>query len=159
MDNNLIPKYKYNGARSLIILHEKYIYEFLKIWMEAKTLNIALPKTEDEDYQSLETLLRHVLRSSGGYIKWICNKLDLPDPRIDETPDLIEIDEKAGEYIEHLLEKWRMPLANVNEKEFYSPAYKSNWGSNYCIDAMLEHAVMHPLRHSFQLQNLISIQK
>ena len=159
MNYDLIPKYKYNGARSLIILHEKYIHEFFNTWVEAKKCNITLPKTEDEDYKTLETLLRHVLRSSGGYIKWICNKLDIPDPGIHETPPLLEIEEKADNYILHLLEKWRIPLTNVSEKEFYSPAYKSNWGSNYCIDSMLEHAVMHPLRHSYQLQNLISSQK
>ena len=27
--------------------------------------------------------------------------------------------------------------------------------SRYCIDAMLEHAVMHPIRHAFQLDELI----
>lgn len=150
------PEYKYNGARSLIILHEKYINEFFKTWKEAKKLNITLPKTNDTDYESLETLLKHVLRSSGGYIIWICEKLNLPNPKITEPSDIKEIEGKAEEYIIYLLDKWRTPLINVKENDFHTPAYKSNWGSNYCIDAMLEHAVMHPIRHSFQLQTLIS---
>ena len=151
-----LAEYKYNGARSLIILHEKYIIEFFNTWKEAKKLSIILPKTEDQDYKSLEALLNHVLRSSRGYITWMCDKLTIPNPKIVEAPNTQIIEEKAEEYIIYLLSKWRTPLANVKENEFHTPAYKSNWGSHYCIDAMLEHAVMHPLRHSFQLQNLIS---
>ena len=55
-----------------------------------------------------------------------------------------------------LLEKWRTPLCNVEPKLFEDKNYKSNWGVEYCIDAMLEHAVMHPIRHEFQLKNLIN---
>jgi uncharacterized damage-inducible protein DinB len=152
-----LPEYKYNGARSLIILHEKYINEFFCTWKEAKKLALILPKTDDSDYKSLESLLKHVLRSSGGYITWICEKLDLPNPKINETPEVQEIEEKAEEYIIYLLNKWRTPLTNVKENEFHTPAYKSNWGSHYCIDAMLEHAVMHPIRHTFQLKGLITL--
>ena len=159
MTTTQLPEYRYNGARSLIILHEKYINEFFETWKEAKRLNIILPKTEDTDYKSLETLLKHVLRSSGGYITWICEKLSLSNPNINETPKIEEIEEKAEEYIIYLLGKWKTPLANVKENDFHTPAYKSNWGSHYCLDAMLEHAVMHPIRHTFQLQTLISSKK
>lgn len=62
---------------------------------------------------------------------------------------------EGPEYIKYLLSKWRTPLINTEEKDFHSPSYKSRWGADYCIEAMLEHAVMHPLRHKFQLDNLI----
>lgn len=151
---NLKP-YKYNGARSLVLLHEKYLKSFLSVWKTAKKLNVVLPKTDDQDYQSLETLLRHIFRAARGYMIWMCNKLDLVDPDIDKTPDADEITLQSETYISHLLEKWRLPLSEVPEERFHSPAYKSRWGVDYCIDAMLEHAVMHPIRHEFQLSNLI----
>jgi hypothetical protein len=34
--------------------------------------------------------------------------------------------------------------------------FPSRWNVHYCIDAMLEHAVMHPIRHTFQLQELLA---
>jgi hypothetical protein len=40
-------------------------------------------------------------------------------------------------------------------EEFSKPVYSSRWGVNYCVDAMLEHAVMHPERHRFQLLELM----
>ena len=35
----------------------------------------------------------------------------------------------------------------------------TRWGSPYSINAMLEHAVMHPIRHRFQLENLLREQR
>ncbi|MBK8944606.1 MAG: hypothetical protein IPM32_04960 [Ignavibacteriae bacterium] len=158
MNNYEIPKYKYNGARSLVLLHEKHLTNFLKTWQDAKKLNVELPKTDDPDYQSLETLLFHVLRSARGYMTWICEKLKLPDPEIDNPPEINSIEKKVEEFLSHLFEKWQLPLIDTEEEKFHSPTFKSRWGVEYCIDAMLEHAVMHPIRHEFQLQYLISEQ-
>jgi uncharacterized damage-inducible protein DinB len=147
--------YKYSGAYSLILLHEKHLKIFLKTWTEAKKKNLKLPKTIDQDYESLETLLRHVLRSARGYMVWMCEKLELPDPEIDKPPSIDNIGRQASGYINHLIEKWKNPLTDVEESRFSDKVYNSNWGVPYCIDAMLEHAVMHPIRHTFQLENLM----
>jgi hypothetical protein len=53
---------------------------------------------------------------------------------------------------------WREPLRAVGGEHFDRPEYASSWGTLYCIDAMLEHAVMHPLRHRFQLEELLAAQ-
>jgi hypothetical protein len=153
-----LPFYKYNGARSLVLLHEVHMQSFLKTWQQAKQINLKLPETEDEDYLSLESLLFHVLRASRGYIVWICNKLNLPDPAIDPPPALDEIQIKAPGYVNYLIEKWSLPLVNVPEDLFGGTSYKSNWGDDFCLESMLEHAVLHPIRHQFQLENLIKKQ-
>ncbi|MDP3682490.1 MAG: hypothetical protein Q8S01_01025 [Ignavibacteria bacterium] len=156
MNTNEIINYKYNGARSLVLLHEKYLTSLLQTWQEAKRLNIKLPQTDDEDYESLETLLRHILRAAGRYMIWMCDKLNLPDPGIEPAPEPDNIERQAEKYLEHLLTKWQTPLAEVEEDKFISSTYTSRWGVEYCIDAMLEHAVMHPIRHEYQLRNLIN---
>jgi uncharacterized damage-inducible protein DinB len=115
-----------------------------------------LPAGDDPNYASLEALLRHVLRAARGYMVWICEMLELPDPQIRSTPQAGEIEAEAESYLEHLLEQWRRPLAEVPEERFYSPEYPSRWKVDYCIDAMLEHAVMHPIRHQFQLMELLA---
>ena len=151
-----LPKYKYNGARSLVLMHEAHMKSFFTTWKKAKEANIKLPETDDEDYQSLETILFHVLRASRGYIVWICDKLNLDNPQIDSPPAKEEIQKKAEDYLSHLFERWRLPLVDVHEDSFLGISYQSNWGDLYCIDALLEHAVMHPIRHEFQLKQLIA---
>ncbi len=155
MSSQLISKYRYTGAGSLVLLHEQHLLSCINKWREAKRLNIRLPKTDDSDYKTLETLLRHILRSSRGYMTWICEKLKLPNPQIEKTPEVELIETELKLYVSHLLEKWRLPLVDIPENRFHSPTYSSRWEVDYCIDAMLEHAVMHPIRHEFQLHNLI----
>ena len=60
-------------------------------------------------------------------------------------------------YLEHVLEKWRTPLLEVGTTDYLTDTLENHvWQTRYCIDAMLEHAVMHPIRHAFQLEELIS---
>jgi hypothetical protein len=149
------PEYRYKGASALVKLHEIHLQSFYETWKNAKRLNIKLPDSDDPYYKSLDTLLYHLLRSARGYMIWMCDKLGLEDPQIKETPPAEIIEEKAVEQLAHLFERWRLPLANVAPELFEDKAYKSNWSVEYCIDAMLEHAVMHPIRHEFQLKNLM----
>ena len=152
---NSLESYEYRGAAALISLHEQYLQRFIETWKKAKIQNINLPSTNDPDYASLDAVLRHVLRAARGYMTWICDKLELPDPEISPTPEVEKIAALADTYLEHLVEKWRRPLQKIPENRFHTPEYLSRWKVKYCIDAMLEHAVMHPLRHEFQLLRLL----
>ena len=155
MATNDLSHYRYRGARALVLMHERYLREFLTTWKQAKAVNVTLPKTEDPDYQSMEHVLHHALRAARGYMTWMCEKLGLPDPQIAPTPPLEHIQTEADQYLEHVLERWREPLAAVSEERF-EETYPSRWKTVYSIDAMLEHAVCHPLRHMFQLQELMA---
>lgn len=148
--------FAYRGARALTILHERELRAFLPVWHKAKASGTPLPPSADEDYQSYETLLRHVLRAAGRYLTWMCRHLDLPDPGIRDAPALDEIERAAGGYLEHVLDRWRPALRDVQESRFENATYTSNWGVPMTIESMLEHAVTHPIRHTFQLQELLA---
>jgi uncharacterized damage-inducible protein DinB len=150
-----MKEYSYGGARALIALHEQHMRSYVETWRKAKKAGVRLPQTTDPAYKSMETLLRHPLNSSRGYITWICQKLELPDPGIDPVPELEHIEQAAEAFLEHVLERWDLPLRDVPEERFFDRTYKSNWDAEYCIEAMLEHAVMHPIRHEFQLISLM----
>jgi uncharacterized damage-inducible protein DinB len=158
MNPNKLREFKYNGARTMVLMHEAHLTSLLETWREAKKQNLALPETPNPDYKSLDTLLKHIFRAARGYMKWMCEKLDLPDPEINPVPEADVIEKEAGAYLAHLLEKWRLPLADVEEDKFENQTYTSRWGVDYCIDAMLEHAVMHPIRHEYQLRQLMGNQ-
>jgi len=152
-----LPDYNYRGARAMVLLHDRYLREFADVWREAKQAGLRLPQVEDPDYQSLDHLLRHVLRAARGYMTWMCEVLSLPDPQIRSTPDTDQIEAELDAYLDHVLEEWRTPLADVPEQRF-EETYNSRWGTLYSIDAMMEHAVMHPIRHTFQLKELMTKQ-
>jgi hypothetical protein len=153
-----LRNYRYRGARALVLLHEQALRGLLPVWQRAKAARVPLPSTKDPDYASLESLLHHALRAARGYMTWLCEKLGLPDPGIDPAPEAPRVEQEAARYIEHLLERWRLPLAEVEETRFEA-VHKARWGGDMSLESMLEHAVAHPLRHRFQLEELLEAQK
>ena len=149
--------YRYGGARALVRLHERHLWEFWATWCEARNAGVQLPETEDPNYASLEVLLHHVLQSARGYLQWICTQLELPDPGIDRAPPPERAPDEAAGYLGHLLGRWRTPLRDVAREAFRKPVQQALTATN--IEAMLEHAVMHPIRHTFQLRNLLAEQQ
>ena len=147
--------YRSRAVRALVLLHEQHIRDFLVVWRRAHAASVVLPTTDDPAYASLETLLRHVLNAARGYMVWMCEVLELPDPKIRIPPEPGVLPGQADSYIEDLLEQWRTPLRDVGDDRLDRPEYLSRWQTLYSIDAMLEHAVMHPIRHAFQLEELM----
>jgi hypothetical protein len=153
MSSNL--QYRSRAVRAMVILHEEHLRRFVRVWRMALAKSVSLPATADPAYASLEALGRHVLSAAGGYMTWMCEVLALPDPGIRPAPDVSAIARDADDYLEHVLEQWRAPLIEVSDDILETPEYPSRWKTRYCIDSMLEHAVMHPIRHVFQLDELL----
>jgi hypothetical protein len=140
----------------MVILHEEHLRRFVQTWRLALVSSVALPSSTDPAYVSLGALGRHVLSAAGGYLVWMCEVLKLPDPEVRPAPDEAAIIRDADRYMEHVLERWRgSPLREVSDEQLETPEFTSQWRTRYCIYSMLEHAVMHPIRHTFQLDELI----
>jgi hypothetical protein len=139
----------------MVLLHEEHLRRFVHTWKAALARSVILPPADHPAYASLGALGRHVLSAAGGYMVWMCEMLALPDPGISPAPNAADIVREADEYLEHVLERWRAPLRDVADDRLETPEYPSRWKTRYCIDAMLEHAVMHPIRHAFQLDELL----
>jgi hypothetical protein len=154
-----IVSYRSRAVRALVLLHEEHLRRFLDTWKRAKAASVVLPVTDDPAYVSLDALLRHVLGAARGYMTWMCEVLTLPDPQIRVLPDAPALSAEADVYMEHVLERWRDPLMDVADDQLETPEYASRWKTLYCVDAMLEHAVMHPIRHAFQLEELMRQQR
>ena len=154
MSSNL--QYRSRAVRAMVLLHEEHLRRFVQTWRLAMATPVSLPPTEDPAYVSLGALGRHVLKAAGGYLVWMCEMLTLPDPGVRSAPDVADIVRDADDYVEHVLDRWRAgPLRDVTNEQLETPEYPSRWQTRYCIDSMLEHAVMHPIRHAFQLDELI----
>lgn len=148
-------EYTYGGAQAMVSLHDAEMRRFMETWRRAKAADLRLPETEDRDYASLEHVLVHVLACAAGYMKWMCEVLELDDPGFPGAPTPETVTAEADGYLDAVIEGWREPLAGVEEARFYRPEHASRWKVLYCVDAMLEHAVMHPIRHRYQLEQLL----
>jgi hypothetical protein len=154
-DETSVDAWTYRGVRALVILHDRELRRFLDTWRIAKAKNVSLAGTLYPADTSLEDILVHVLHWARDYVIWCCEKLELPDPGCDPVPTAGAASEKADAYASHLLTRWQKPFRALPDEVFYEPQYRTRWGSTLPVEALLEHAVVHPMRHRLQLEELI----
>jgi hypothetical protein len=124
---------------------------------EAKRRGLSIPPTEDPDYANLDLLMRHPLRSSRGYLTWLCQVLGRPDPAVPDPPEPQDVEARGAAYIEVLAKAWQEHLGwMTDEVAGANDMHTTRWGQPITIEAMLEHAVVHPMRHRIQIQELLS---
>ena len=147
--------FRSRGARALVILHERELRAFVATWKTAQAARLLLQPDPDPAYASLDHLLCHVLRAARGYLVWSSEVLGLPDPQVEVVPEPGLLASAPEEFLEHVLARWRTGLVAADGEALERTEARSRWGVTYSVDAMLEHAVMHPLRHRFQLEELL----
>jgi uncharacterized damage-inducible protein DinB len=137
-------------------LHEIELNRFHETWERFLASGTPLPETDDPSYQSAEHLGGHVFRAARGYLTWIGECLKRPVAGLDADKDPVSIACKGRSFIDAVLEAWRRELAQLADSELAQGTYKSRWGQDYNIEQMLEHAVVHPMRHRIQLERLMA---
>jgi hypothetical protein len=156
MNSENSTQYQSGAVRALVALHDREMRKFWRTWSKSIDLKVKMPPTDDPSCKTPNDMLNHVLHASRGYVRWICSQLKLNDPQLDRPSKSMNLLTESEEYLESLLAVWSTSLTSITEDQCYIE-FNSRWKTIYCIDAMLEHAVMHPVRHSFQLDKYMRI--
>ena len=137
--------------------------EYEKALEELKTLLIKIPDAEfrkvyntevDMDFQSVQNLVLHIIRS--GYVyanhirKRFGNSYIVPEIEITKTEQGIFELNKMFEYtVETFEDKWLLTY-----DELMNTIIKTSW-TTYDLEAIIEHAIVHILRHRLQIEKMI----
>ena len=149
--------FKSRGVRALVMLQMTEMRRLFVVWKKAKRLGVKLPKSDDPAYKDLDLLMRHPLRACRGYLTWLCEVLERPDPRVPDPPEAKDVAAKGAAYLDLLEKKWEKNMAWMpNEVLDSFVVHTSRWGAPMTVEAMFEHAAVHPMRHRFQLEELIA---
>jgi uncharacterized damage-inducible protein DinB len=116
-------------------------------------------QTRDEDCRSVQTIMSHVLRAGYGYADYIREQLSIastcPQPKLlSQQASLKQLEAVLRYTIETLEGRWEM-----NSEEISGIAIKSRWGAAYDVEGLLEHAIVHILRHRRQIEKFIWLGK
>src|SRR5262245_6629261 len=122
--------------------------------------SFATGNVETED--NVRGILCHVTFSIYSYSCWMRRVRGLLDPE-QEKKDKQDLLERVRSFTrgEEFDEASRWATAHYNEtlagvrKDELEQEYKSNWGETISIELMMEHALVHLLRHRRQLQILL----
>jgi uncharacterized damage-inducible protein DinB len=111
-------------------------------------------QTYDDDCRSVQTVLAHVVHSGYGYATGIWNLKGVDKVRPAKTPRttiqeyIADLDAMFA-YTENILTQFRDDELEQIDDDY---KIKAGWGKYYDIEQMMEHAIVHILRHRRQLE-------
>ncbi len=118
---------------------------------------LADSQTKDADCRSIQAMMNHVVHSGYGYANAIRGKISMPfEPLGDERRQISqkeiggEIDKFLAYTVETLDGLWGMSYAELDE---FVIERKTNFSEN--LEQLLEHAVLHVLRHRRQIEKFL----
>lgn len=161
-----MKKYRDNGAIGAILDEYEKAIEELQALIEnlssTELTTIVDSQTKDHDCQSIQTILSHVVHSGYGYAIYIRKSkgadIDFPDkvllPTTKAYQEAISAMFKANEqlFVDY-------PNLKLEEHD-NSKKMLTNWGQRFDAEQILEHAIVHILRHRRQIERfLIKLQR
>ena len=150
-------EFRSRGVRSLVELHERELREFVAVWRRFIASGKPMPDADgDPDYESAEHLVAHVQRAARGYLLWIWEVLERPIEDLPLVRDRAAIVPRLDEFMAETLDGWRRHLAPLESGQLAPKQYLSRWGEPHTVEQMLEHAVVHPMRHRIQLERILA---
>ena len=146
-----------NAVNALLDEYKKAVRELQWVIGEltnAELAQIVDPLTENPDCKSIQTILAHVVSSGYSYCVYIRN---LKDPSAQRKPRTNR--ETAQEYcndLDAVLRYTDETFAEIfdDELEVFESDKKmhTSWQQEYDIEQIMEHAIVHILRHRRQIE-------
>lgn len=113
--------------------------------------------TTDEDCRSIQTILTHVVRSGYGYAIYIRNaqeeQLDFKERQLlnNVSDYCVALDAMFNYNVQLFTDYPNIVLEELdNDKKILS-----NWGQRFDVEQLMEHAIVHILRHRRQIERFL----
>jgi uncharacterized damage-inducible protein DinB len=118
-------------------------------------------ETKDDDCRSIQTIITHVVGAGYGYADYLREAFSIPSARPKETfrdtavpvlhREAVEKIDAFLAYTAQTLEgKWEMTDAEIE-----AVAMKTRWEVMYNLEQLMEHAIVHILRHRRQVERFL----
>ncbi len=108
----------------------------------------------DTDFQSVKNVVLHIIRSGYVYANHIRirfgNTYVVPEIEISKTNQgIFELDQMLTYTVATFEDKWLL-----TDEELLNTLIKTSW-TTYDLEALIEHAIVHVLRHRLQIEKMI----
>ena len=154
----MMKSYRSGAVGALMDEYERAAAELMRLVEripDEDFVRVVDSQTKDEDCRSAQTIMSHVVRAGYGYADYIREQIAMastrPQARLLSRQEALEQLEAALRYTVETLEgRWEM-----SDEEISSIAIHTRWGAHYDLEGLLEHAIVHILRHRRQLEKFI----
>jgi uncharacterized damage-inducible protein DinB len=151
-----LKDYRKGAIGSLLDEYERALYELKSVLQKTSAKNYSrVVEGEDEHCHSVEVIMNHVVRAGYGYSKYIraalsMNANPVEDKQIPQAEIVDELDRMFA-YTAEIFEGERQ----ITDEEMNDIFFKTRWCESYNIDQLLEHAIVHILRHRRQIEKFL----
>ncbi len=147
--------YRKGGIGAVMDEYERAANEFKNLIgniSESDFIKVVDTETKDEDCRSVQTIVSHVTNSGYGYANYIRDWFSIPknspERRLLSQKEFYTEFERMIHYSSETLEsKWE-----YTDEEVMKVKMIVRWGPQYDLEQLLEHAVLHILRHRRQIE-------
>jgi len=113
-------------------------------------------ETMDEDCRSVQTILHHVVRAGYGYASYVReaygDEPNRPDVPLGKRLEYLgRLDAMLAFTSATLEDKWELPYEEITAVKM-----QVRWGPVYDLEQLLEHAIVHVLRHRRQIERFLT---
>jgi uncharacterized damage-inducible protein DinB len=112
-------------------------------------------QTSDDTCRSAQTIMSHVVGAVYGYADYIREQFSIASARprkglLSRQESLEQLDAALAYTAQTLEGRWEM-----SDEEITGTVINSSWGVVYDVEQLLEHAIVHILRHRRQIEKFI----
>jgi hypothetical protein len=123
---------------------------------ESDFIKIIDSDTKDEDCKSVQTIISHVINSGYSYSNYIRDWFSIPKSSparrlYSKYEFILELNKMLAYTSETLEGKWKF-----SDDEIQKIKMIVQWGPQYDLEQILEHAIVHILRHRRQIEKFIA---
>lgn len=144
---------------ALLDIYEQAISDFKEVIEDIPDNALTIitdPHTTDENCRSIQAILSHVVHSGYGYATGIHNLKGDNISRPDKSFHLTT--REYSEYLNNVFIFTENVFKEIKESELEqlnnALKIKTGWGQVYDIEQMMEHAIVHILRHKRQIEKI-----
>lgn len=158
MKKKNLADYRKGAAGALIDEYERAAFELKEIVQsidESDYSRLADAETKNEDCRSIQTIASHIVRSGYGYANYIrenfsMNVAEIEEKQIAQAEIGDEIEKMLAYTAEIFEERWEELSEDLTNRFIVTRRR-----GNYSIEQMLQHAIVHVLRHRRQVDKFL----
>lgn len=156
-----MKKYRTNGSIGAILDEYERSIADLKIVISnishRELITIVDHETNDPDCKSIQTILSHVMRAGYTYVNYVRRSLGenaeyVKDDLLDSVAEYMLGLDDMFRYNEKLFADY--PTIQIEEHNSEKKMLTS-WGQRFDVEQIMEHAIVHILRHRRQIERFL----
>jgi uncharacterized damage-inducible protein DinB len=146
-----------NAVHALLAEYKKAINELQYVIQDISETSLVFVidnETQNPDCKSIQTILSHVISSGYSYCIYIQNSKNMNSKRPEKVnrTSIVEYAKDLDDVLEFTYDTFINLSDNDLEESNHTKKIITSWGQLYDIEQLMEHAIVHVLRHRRQIE-------